>query len=320
LTVAERVRWTVPAELAGERLDRIVAVLGAVSRSVARGLVDAGEVSVDGERGWAAARIAAGRTVEASVPEQEAEPAGADIAFGVVVEDASFVVVDKPAGLVVHPGAGHRGDTLLNGLIARYPELKAVGPDHRWGIVHRLDRGTSGLLVVARTAAAHAGLVEALRRRLVERRYLALANGVLEADTGTIDAPLGRDAQRPTRMALDPRGRAARTHYRVAATWSGYTLAAVRLETGRTHQIRVHFSSIGAPLVGDATYGAAGGVADPGRVWLHATELRFPHPIEDRTVVARSPLPADLVASLERLGTPLSGTVPGTDDNGGSLG
>jgi 23S rRNA pseudouridine1911/1915/1917 synthase len=186
-----------------------------------------------------------------------------------------------------------------------------VGASGRWGIVHRLDKGTSGLLVVAKTHEAYDGLAELIRRRRVQRRYLALIQEAMSIETGTVDAPIERDPARPIRRRVSPSGRPARTHYEQVAEWSGHGLLEVRLETGRTHQIRVHLSAIGHPVVGDRTYGAAGkDPADPGRPWLHAWRLGFDHPITGEQIVCEAPLPEDLLAALEVLGEPVRGSVP----------
>ncbi len=300
--MAEVTSWSVPEEIGGDRLDRILSVLAGVSRAVATELIESGDVTVDGDRLARSARIPAGRVIRALVPEGTTAPVAANVSFDVHHEDADFLVVGKPAGVVTHPGAGHRDDTLLNGLLARYPELFDLGENHRWGLVHRLDRGTSGLLVVARSPAAHRSLQAAMARREIERIYVALLKGDPGADSGTIDAPIGRDPSHPTRMALSRDGRPARTHYAVEARWPDHTLVEVRLETGRTHQIRVHMASIGSPVVWDETYGNADGADHPARVWLHAARLSFRHPIRDMWMEVESPLPAELAASLAGLG------------------
>ena len=270
----------VPADLAGERADKIVAVLADLSRSVARSLIDERLVTVEGGPVDPKQRLLEGveLTIEMPVLQRlEAE----DIPLVVRYEDDHVAVVDKPAGLVVHPGAGRATGTLAAGLLARWPELEGVGQTDRWGIVHRLDREVSGLLVVALTGVAYEKLVAALARRSVARDYRALVWGALAAATGTIDAPIGRNARFPARMATQVEGRPSRTHYRRAAHWSqaGLSLLEASLETGRTHQIRVHFASIGHPVVGDRVYGRPGPAGvDPHRVWLHAAHLGFEHP------------------------------------------
>lgn len=308
--MGERVTLIVPLELESTRLDRVLARLAGISRSRAQRLIDSGVVLVDGRAVGPSTSIRSGATI---VFISEDPPKGLEarpIPFEVRYEDDQVLVVDKPPGVVVHPGAGHHLDTLVNGLIHRYPDLAQLGEEHRWGLVHRLDRDTSGLLIVARTSEAHRMLQRALRARQVGRTYLGLARGRLDAATGTIDAPIGRDPRRPTRMAVTVEGRPSRTHYRRLAEWDRCTLLQIDLETGRTHQIRVHLSSVAVPLVGDRVYGRPGGIeADPGRVWLHAHRLRFPHPSGgDIEVIA--PLPRDLAESLERLGPPERGALP----------
>ena len=218
--------------------------------------------------------------------------------------DADVIVVDKPAGLVVHPGAGNEGGTLVNGLLHAFPELAAVGDPARPGIVHRLDRGTSGLLVVARTPAAYDALVGQLSRREVERRYAALVWGVPESGAGLVDAPVGRSPRDPTRMAVVAGGRDARTRYEVRTAFErpASALLTCRLETGRTHQIRVHLAAIGHPVVGDATYGGARAALALDRPFLHAEQLAFDHPTTGARLSFASALPADLEAVLATLG------------------
>ena len=296
----------VPADLAGERADKIVAVLADLSRSVARSLIDERLVTVEGGPVDPKQRLLEGVELTIKMPvlqRLEAE----DIPLVVRYEDDHVAVVDKPAGLVVHPGAGRATGTLAAGLLARWPELEGVGQTDRWGIVHRLDREVSGLLVVALTGVAYEKLVAALARRSVARDYRALVWGALAAATGTIDAPIGRNARFPARMATQVEGRPSRTHYRRAAHWSqaGLSLVEASLETGRTHQIRVHFASIGHPVVGDRVYGRPGPAGvDPHRVWLHAAHLGFEHPVTGEALSVDSPLPEDLQASLEALGPP----------------
>ena len=305
----------VPDDLDGARADRAIAVLCEVSRSVARKTIDAGAATRAETPLRPADPVSAGDELTVSVAAEAAELAPDDrVSFAVAYEDDAVLVVDKPAALIVHPGAGTASGTLANGLLARYPWAAELGPDRRWGIVHRLDRDTSGLLIVATNPESYAALQQALRDRTVTRRYLALATGRFDSTTGTIEAPIGRDPANPTRMAVTGAGRPARTHYRVLARWEDppLTLLSIELETGRTHQSRVHLQAIEHPIVGDAVYRATVAVeADPGRTWLHATELLFPHPSGSGDVSVASALPADLAASLERLGPPSSGSVPG---------
>ncbi|MGH9139331.1 MAG: RluA family pseudouridine synthase [Acidimicrobiales bacterium] len=289
---------TVPAALAGERLDRVVAMLTGRSRAEAASLVAAGAVTIGGEAVLIGKhRLAEGDIVAVDVPEADvtlvAEP---DVAVAVAYEDDDVIVVDKPAGLVVHPGAGHGRGTLVNGLLARYPELRGVGDPERPGVVHRLDRDTSGLLVVARTAPAHRELTRALAAREVTRTYLALVHGLPEADAGLVDAPVGRSSRAPTRMSVSARGREARTRYEVEARYpdSGVSLLRCTLETGRTHQIRVHLAAIGHPVVGDTTYGRDLGSMRSPRTFLHAAHLAFAHPVTGQAMTFDSALPADL--------------------------
>lgn len=299
--------FTVPDELSGERADRIVAIQCELARAKARSLIEGGFVEVDGEEVRPASKLSSGNRVVVTIEESPVVVApDAHVEFDVVHVDESLIVVDKPAGLVVHPGAGRPNQTLVNGLIARYPELIDLGEDHRWGIVHRLDRDTSGLLLVARTADAHTSLQRELRERNVRREYQALVVGHLDSTTGTIDAPIGRDPAFPLRMALRRDGREARTHYRRAAEWlePARSMLDVRLETGRTHQIRVHLSSIDHPILGDVTYGVTGVPGDPGRTFLHAVLLRFLHPETGTELKITSDLPDDLVGALVQLGDP----------------
>ena len=301
------VELVVPDELAGERVDRVVALLTGWSRGDVQSLIDAGDIVVDG------ARVAKSRRLEpAEVIELRAEPAAAAfpeaeaVDVPVVHEDADVIVVAKPVGLVVHPGAGNEHGTLVSGLLARYPEIAGVGDRARPGIVHRLDRETSGLLVVARSARAYESLVAQLGDRSVERVYDAMVWGVPAARRGIVDAPIGRSESRRTRMAVRAEGRQARTAYSVGSTWSAPVVARLecRLETGRTHQIRVHMDAIGHPIVGDAAYRGVRDSLPLRRPFLHAAQLAFSHPVSGARVEFTDPLPADLVAVLDRLGPP----------------
>ena len=269
---------------------------GVGTRTLAERLVSAGAVRVDGERRPKSHRLQGGEELEVDVPEPDSlEPVG--LALDVLYEDEHLLVVDKPAGLVVHPAAGHEGDTLAHGLLA----LGAAGGDpERPGIVHRLDRGTSGLLVVARSETAYARLAEAIRSRQVDRRYLALVRGVPLSRTGRIEAPIGRDRRDRTRRSIDTDApRDAVTWFEVRERLGERSLLEVRLETGRTHQIRVHLQAIGLPVCGDPVYGVAGdlGLA---RQFLHAERLRFAHPLTGEQIDVASRLPSDLAAALER--------------------
>jgi 23S rRNA pseudouridine1911/1915/1917 synthase len=303
------VRETIPGPLDGERLDRVVALLTGLPRAQVAELVAAGAVRVGGAVVPARSRrVAAGETVEVDLPARPAadeRPApDPGVELSVVHADEHVIVVDKPAGLVVHPGAGHPDGTLVNGLLARFGDLAAVGEPHRPGIVHRLDRGTSGLLVVARTAAAHAALVAQLRSRAVERVYLALVWGSLDAPSGLIDAPVGRADTDRTRMTVSARGREARTRYRVTTRFrepAPLTLVECRLETGRTHQIRVHLAAIGHPVVGDVRYRGVRPAVALRRPFLHACRLAFDHPATGARVEYEAGLPADLEAVVAAL-------------------
>lgn len=307
--MSERRTVVVPPDLAGVRADRVLASLTKMSRAASRRLLEAGEVRVAGESIERSASLAAGDVMEYPIEEEDAGLVAEDIPFDAVYETEDIIVIDKPAGLVVHPGAGHATGTLVNGLIYRYPDLEKLGEGGRWGLVHRLDRDTSGLLLVARNSRTHAFLQGELKERRIGRTYLALVTGHLQAATGTIDAPIGRDPIRPTRMAVVQDGRPARTHYRRIAAWDEVTLVQIELETGRTHQIRVHFASIGLGLVADPVYGrGTGSGGDPGRVWLHARRLRFPTKDGD-TVEVVADIPDDLRRSLETLGEPVVGAI-----------
>jgi 23S rRNA pseudouridine1911/1915/1917 synthase len=290
-------------EEAGERLDVFLAPV-AGSRAAAQRLIDAGLVRVDGAVRPKRHAVAAGERVTVAAEPPAEQPAVPEARFEVVYEDEYVLVVDKPAGVVVHPARGHRAGTLAQGLAGR----AAGGEDPlRAGIVHRLDRDTSGLLVVARTEAAFAALKEMLRRRELTREYLALVEGRPRARAGTIDAPLGRDRRVRTRVSTDTdEPRPAVTHFTVERALERYTLLRVRLETGRTHQIRAHLTAIGHPVAGDPEYGRAG-VLGLRRQFLHADRLAFRHPATGEAIDLRSPLPDDLARALEEAGRTAGG-------------
>jgi 23S rRNA pseudouridine1911/1915/1917 synthase len=297
----------VPPALAGQRLDRVVALVADVSRAEAAALVGGGAVTVDGRAVTKVSeRVAEGARVSVDV-EDVAVAALApdpDVPIRVVHVDDEVIVVDKQPDLVVHPGAGHATGTLVGGLLARFPEIAAVGDPERPGIVHRLDRDTSGLLVVARTPRAYESLVGQLSARTVERRYLALVSGVPDPPRGLVDAPIGRAPRQPTLMAVRADGKEARTRYQVLEPFaepSPVALVECRLETGRTHQIRVHMRAIEHPIVGDTRYGGGRTKVVSPRPFLHAAELAFLDPATGERVHAASPLPDDLAAVLDGL-------------------
>lgn len=290
----------VPPEQAGERLDRYLATLPEVgSRAAAERLLQAGAVRVDGDARGKSHRLAGGEEVELSPaePAPVATSAAPPPELTIAYEDEHLLVVDKPAGLVVHPGAGHLDGTLAQALAAAGAEGGAEG---RPGIVHRLDRDTSGLLVVSRSESAYEALQRLVRRRELTREYLALVVGRPRSRRGTIEAPVGRDRRDRLRRSLDTdTPRPAVTHFEVDELLPEHALLRVRLETGRTHQIRVHLAAIDLPVAGDAVYGRAGAL-DLERQFLHATRLAFVHPLTSAELDVRSPLPDDLAAALSR--------------------
>ncbi|GAB6067128.1 23S rRNA pseudouridine(1911/1915/1917) synthase RluD [Methylothermus subterraneus] len=301
---------TVPLELAGQRLDQALACLFPdYSRSRLKQWIEAGRVSVDGQVRRPRDLLKGGERIKlqpAASKQESCQPQ--DIPLNLVFEDEHLIVIDKPAGLVVHPAAGHADGTLVNALLHHAPELAALP---RAGIVHRLDKDTSGLLVVAKTLTAHKSLVEQLQARRVKREYLALVQGRLIAG-GTIDAPIGRHPTDRKRFAVVEGGKEAITHYRVAAPFPHHTLLQVTLETGRTHQIRVHLAYLGFPLVGDPQYGRLrlppGASAETvaalrgfKRQALHAAQLGLCHPESGQEMRWQSPLPEDLRQLLQTL-------------------
>ncbi len=319
---ASALTLTVPAERAGRRLDQVLAAeIAALSRSRAQRLIADGAVTVDGAPAPSAKHKLAGGEVVA-LPADAAEagegpagpPAAEAIPLTIVYEDAHLLVIDKPAGMVVHPGAGGEAGTLAAALLHHVgPELHAAAPEdapERPGIVHRLDKDTSGLMVAAKTAAVRDALSDALQRRALTRAYTALVWGVPDPPTGTIDAPLGRDPERRQRRAVRADGRAAVTHYALAQRLAGGRASQLtcHLESGRTHQVRVHLAHKGHPVIADPLYGRRRAPSGLGRALkgldrqgLHAHHLAFPHPVTGALLAFDSPLPADLARVRDAL-------------------
>ncbi len=299
---AERITVDVTEAVVGQRIDRVVSLLLEVSRSVATDLIAGGEVLLDGVvPSKPSVRLEAGQSMV--MPEHvvaQAIEADPTVTLAIRFVDDHVIVVDKPAGLVVHPGAGVHSGTLAQGILAQFPEVVEVGEPARPGIVHRLDRGTSGLLVVARSARSYESLTGQLRSRTVAREYRALVYGLPAANEGIIDAPIGRSLRHPTRQTVRADGKAARTAYTVLERFEAADVAFVsfQLETGRTHQIRVHSDAVGHPLVGDDRYGAIRSphtvIRSATRPFLHAVSLGFEHPDSGEWMEFESPLPADL--------------------------
>jgi len=290
-------RVAVPAEAAGGRLDHFLASLPEVgSRAAAERLVEEGAALVDGTKRRKSHRLEGGEELELEVAERtEIELRAEDLPLRIAYEDDHLLVVDKPAGIVVHPSPGHATGTMVHGLVGR----TAGGDEERPGIVHRLDRDTSGLLVVARTEEAYGRLQELVRNRELERRYKALVRGRPRSWRGRIEAPIGRDRHDPTRHSLDTdTPRQAVTHFEVEQLLDKHALLDVRLETGRTHQIRVHLAAIELPVVGDPVYGIPDDQLK--RQFLHAWRLAFPHPVSGDVIELESALPPELQSALER--------------------
>ena len=281
------------------RLDQYLASLDlGLTRSRLRQLIDSGDVLVNGAAVKAAHRVRPGDRVRVSVPPPRPSVAvPQDIPLTVVYQDADLVVIDKPAGLAAHPGPGHPDRTLVNGLLALCPDIQGIGGQIRPGIVHRLDKDTSGLMMAAKTEAAHHHLSQQIKDRTVQKGYLALVVGVPSPDSGVIDAPIGRDPRRRTRMAVTADGRESRTGYRVLECAGRFTLLELQLHTGRTHQARVHLSWLGHPLLGDSVYGRRSPLLP--RHFLHAHSLAFAHPSTGESLQFRSPLPRDLETALK---------------------
>ncbi|MCL4159858.1 UNVERIFIED_CONTAM: hypothetical protein GTU68_063665 [Idotea baltica] len=304
MTEPRQIVESIPAALHGERIDRIVAFVADVSRREAVELIAAGSVLIDGERPEKpSVRVDTDSVVSVEFLERESvltpDP---EVVFEIVHSDEQVLVIDKPAHLVVHPGSGVKGSTLANGLLAQFPEIVSVGDPERPGIVHRLDKGTSGLLMVAKTAEAYESLVRQLAQRTVSRVYTSLVIGMVDSEGGLIDAPLGRSLRDATRRAVVADGRPARTRYEVIERFNNpeCTRVECRLETGRTHQIRAHLSAIGHPVAGDERYGGHS-LPELSRPFLHAAHLGFEHPTSGEELSFDSPLPDDLESVLSDL-------------------
>jgi 23S rRNA pseudouridine1911/1915/1917 synthase len=304
--MGERVTVSVPLG-APLRADRVVADAMGLSRSYIQRLIEEGRVTTDGHAIKSKDVLAPGASLELDLPDRPAATIEAeDIPLEVVYEDADVLVINKPAGLVTHPSPGRTGGTLVNALLARAPasEYGAVAGADRPGIVHRLDRDTSGLIVVARNDGAQAALMAQLKARRVKKTYLALVYGATVAEVGRIEAPIGRDPHQYSKMAVLPGGRASVTGYRVRERFPGWTLLEVDLLTGRTHQIRVHFASIGHPVAGDPVYATGVAKRGPeglGRLFLHSWRIEFASVTGDRLIRAEAPLPTDLSGVLDGL-------------------
>jgi 23S rRNA pseudouridine1911/1915/1917 synthase len=293
---------TVGPDEAGERLDRYLAArFPELSRSRIQALIAAGEVTVNAVAARASHRTAPGETIALIVPEAKPSPLTPEaIPLRIVYEDADLLVIDKPAGMVVHPAPGHAGGTLVNAVLAHAPDLSGVGGETRPGVVHRLDKETSGLIVVAKHDRAHRHLATQLKDRRMDKRYVALVDGAPPSESGTIEAPIGRDPRRPRQMAAISSGRPALTHFRVLTRFAKHTLLECKPVTGRTHQIRVHLASLGCPVVADRVYGRGRASVPLERHFLHAARLTFVLPSgTERTFEA--PLPEELERALTRI-------------------
>jgi 23S rRNA pseudouridine1911/1915/1917 synthase len=297
----------VPEGLDGLRLDVALSRLLGLSRTTAADLLEIGAVTVDGRGGRKSDRVAGGAWLEVELPASDEEPAAAPIAvpgLRVVHEDDDIVVVDKPAGVAAHPSPGWSGPTVIGGLAAAGHRISVSGAAERQGVVHRLDVGTTGLMAVAKSERAYSTLKDAFREREVDKGYAALVQGHPDPSRGTIDAPIDRHPTHDYRWAVVAGGRPSVTHYETVEAFRAASLLHIRLETGRTHQIRVHMSAVRHPCVGDLTYGADPTLAARlglERQWLHAYRLAFDHPADGRRVEFESPPPADLQHALDLL-------------------
>ena len=294
---------TAATEHAGVRLDAFLSADGALTRSQAARLIAEGRVRVNGKPAAKSARLSGGETVTVDIPQlRETALPPQDIPLDVVYEDDDVIVVNKPTGLVVHPAPGHPDGTLVNALLHHCGDsLSGIGGEKRPGIVHRIDRDTSGLIIAAKNDAAHLALSAQLKDHSLSRTYECLVTGNMKQDSGTVDAPIGRSSADRKKMAVVPTGRRAVTHWEVVARYPGVTHLRCRLETGRTHQIRVHMAYIGHPILGDTVYGAKKPVPGLTGQCLHATGLRFIHPRTGEPVELHCPLPPEFTAMLQKL-------------------
>jgi 23S rRNA pseudouridine1911/1915/1917 synthase len=318
--------FDVGEEAAGQRLDRFLAThLNDISRTHVQALIDEGRVLVNGRAKKPSYKLEAGETVEVKIPPPPLPGVEAEnIPLDILYEDADVAVVNKPAGMIVHPGAGADSGTLVAALLHRFEGgkgLSMVGGPLRPGIVHRIDKGTSGALLIARTDMAHLKLVEDFRERRIEKTYVALLHGKLKGESGRIELPISRDLRRRSRMTARRReGREARTDWKMRMRLGNFSLIEADLHTGRTHQIRVHFSALGCPVVGDTVYGAprqekVGNELMPAleRNFLHAARIAFTHPRSGKRIECRAPLPRELVGYVQGLGRTV-GAEPGAID------
>jgi 23S rRNA pseudouridine1911/1915/1917 synthase len=302
---SESQRWTIGLEHIGMRLDRyLTGVLSDLSRSAIQQLITDGAILIDGETskpGYSLREndeVSILRVVSSSAQKELVPQA---IPLDIVYEDDDLLVINKASGMVVHPAPGHHDDTLVNALLAYYPELQSGEENMRPGIVHRLDRDTSGLIIVAKNLHTQAALIDLMKQHKVEKRYIALVEGIVSLDKGSIDAPIGRNSRHRQQMSITVvEGREARTHFKVLERFTRHTLLLLQLETGRTHQIRVHLKAIGHPVVGDEVYGS-GYMQHRGlrRQFLHAYQLCFVHPSTGKVIELEAPLSSDLQAILD---------------------
>ena len=298
---------SVPEGVVGERIDSALTRVLGLSRTAIVKLLEDGDITTSGRAMAKSERVTSGQVIDVLMPEplnQDPIPLTPLDGLRVVYDDEHIVVVDKPVGCAAHPSPGWMGPTVVGALMAAGYTISTSGPAERAGIVHRLDVGTSGLMIVAKTDAAYTRLKEAFRNHEVEKTYHALVQGHMDPASGTIDAPIDRHPKEDHRFAVVATGKESITHYEVIEYYRSVSLVKVELETGRTHQIRVHFSALGHPLVGDTTYGAdpvLGKKMGMSRPWLHALELRFNHPVSALPLVLSAPYPPDLQASLALL-------------------